>query len=1448
MNAKIRLNALSQTESEIVWELGASLKDIFELVCKQESISEEVEEFFAIFLEGYEIPVEMWETTKPSAGANVLIAIRPEGGSGRSVFKQLAVIAVVAAVSYASGGTATPWLAPWAAGALGAAAGVATSLTLNKLLPDVIPDVNIGGLDAEIEESQMYTVSSQSNKVKKYGGVPKVFGTHRMFPNVVGSPYTTLAADDETKELVQFFHAVYDFGLGPLVVSDLKIGETLLSDFSDINYALIDPNKPDYADPADEPVWDQALTKNLILYKGDGDQTQVGIAIDENLEEGADIDDYQIIRNVPGDANDSDQEIDIVFVAPAGLDTIGTDGAHAARSVELEVSIAEEGTEDWFSFADNAKVFRTEATGITTPEMGTAYLYPPTLNWSESNPSVGNFLYYTTRNNGLNTIRRTYSYIQKGNPGSDNRSGSPDRTVTVSYYSPSIEFYAYLPKGSTSIVAQSGLGAEKSLTFQGHSLGQISSEVSLGNGYSTYYLDTATSTEIPIYSAYRYWEQGTYFQRWTVSGTTTPAALYHTSLSTFTLTDSTSKAVWASIKVYPIKRTNYKVRVRRLRSYGGYTYSITDGVTWSSIGVRYDRSPINTKQRHVFLELRVRATNQLSGTISNLSGTVTSVLDVYDPATETWSLEPTNNPAWVFCDLMTGTMNKRATPKDRLDMDTILEWRDFCDATPDTPPNHPLDFVGPRYTTNFVLDYQTTLHQVLNSVSNACQASLNIVDGKYGVLLDIKKDIPVQVFTPRNSWGFTSSRLYGDDPHAYKVRFINPDTWEVDEMVVYDDGQDYSTATEFSEIKSFACTDFDQTWRYGRYIMAQAKLRRESISIQADFEHLVCSRGDFVQITQDVMKVGGVPARVVWAEGNQVRIDTNFSPEEGLDYGYTYRPVDAPITTSTMTITSPNTATVDGPLPTAGDLIIWGEVGKLTFDCLVKAINPGEDLVATLTLVEKADAIYDAESSGDLPQYDPFIAVTADSESKPPKKVENLSVVENTYECTGYKYQYYISLDWTVPKGSVYEGFEVYVDTGKGYNLYEVVTSVGYKYLVLAEDLAKEHTFKIVAVASNGNKLPIADVDTVSATPLPKTSAPSDVEAVFLNVTSETIQIDWPAVADCDILEYLIRFSPTLSGSWEISIPLQRVDSRTTLATSQARTGTYLIKAVDFNGNESVKAATAITSIPELTNLNVIAETNDFPDLLGSKQQVIKSGDALTLQEKVVGGVGTGEYYSTGEYFYKNFLDLGDIYTVRLQSSILAEGFTQGDIMANWPTLDDVDALSSSRHSEWDVETHYRATEAYNTMSEWPTMSAIDPISEGVQDVWSPWRKLTIGDFSGRIFQFKLKLMSNKPSVTPRVIDGVIKADMSDRVDTFNNLVSNIGWTTVTYKYPYKGPGTTPSIQITQDAAQAGDRFEFRNKSLSSFEIIFYDIADNPVSRQFDVAAAGYGRKTNTVL
>lgn len=1421
----LRKNSFSETSITIPFKEKESIKDLVSRTISSNGyeLNESMLNHFQVLINGLRVEKDLWEIIEVKESDQVLIAPILARGDGAQLFKTFAIIAITIAATYALG-PAGYGLTGAQLGLAVAAVNIGTTLAMNSLIPPPgLP--GMGGDLGGLEESQMYSVSSQSNTAKKYGAVPKVYGTHKMSPFVAANPYTEIEADPETKELVQYFYGLYDFGFGPAIITDLKIGDTRLKDFSNFQDYLVDFNRP----AEDEGVWDEQLSDKLLNYKGDLDKNTDSYVLNKNsVDDGVFEDDFKVARNAAPLTENVDQEIILDFVCPEGLIGYATNGKTSNRTIELLIEYRKTTEPDnWRGFNDP--------------------VYLQDDNPFETTGGEGNIFrdeYLTTRT----LATGAYDYISNREY---TKYGATSRRFINDYY------YGFR-KGRTYIDLLPGQGfvGQTLYVYTGVKLGTIASiSPSPISGYERCYFTSPVSKSHVVFTTrYSANTKNTFSPSYNVTtsyeGIIDPSKMVfhkHFSSGEVWVTDKTAKQKYFTVKFRPKEYASYVVRVTRVRSYSAYTYQVRDAMTLISVSTRFDRQPIVTDQRHVFLDLKMRATNQLNGAISNLSAVVTSVLDVYDPLTQTWSKQATNNPAWVFCDLLTGDINPRKIDKSRLHMDSIVEWANFCDEVPTSPPSGMI-YEEKRFACNIIVDFETTLQALINNVCNAAQASLNIIDGKYGVLIDKLKTTPVQIFTPRNSWDFSSTRNYSTPPHALKIRFVSPDKdWQVDEAIVYDSGYDSETATEFQELSSFGCTEYEQAWRFGRYMMAQARLRQETMSITVDFEHIVCTRGDYVQITQDVMKVGGRPARVKSVTGNVVKIDDAIDTTP-VPYGYVFRGIGG-IETSTLTVIDSDEFELNGPIPSVGDLIVIGPVGNIVFDCLVKSINPNDNMSATLVLVEKADAVYQAESSDSLPEYNPQLNPNQDSDLAAPPAVEDLEVVSNTWRVKGGEYEYYIGLDWDIGTGVAYETFEVYVDSGSGYDLATFTKQSFYEYIVNTDNLEVEHFFKVLGVSATGKKITLLEAPVVSATPVSKITRPSDVDSLYINITNQVIQLEWPRISDPDLKEYLLRYSPSiLGGTWESSIPFARISGITNTASVQGRTGTYFVKALDLNGNESLNSAQAVTSIPELFDLNIIDETNDFPSLPGDRIATEFDGEALLLKTLVSGSSTVNQYYPEGYYYYSNFLDLGEIYTVRLQSLIEAEGYTEDDLVANWNPLSEVEFMANAGNASWDVETYYRGTDSFNVMSEWVNLDSVDPISEGVQDSWSAWKKFQIGDFTARIFQFRLKLISNVASVTPRVFDGVIRADMPDRVESYNNLISTYTPTTVLYAPAFKGPGTTPNIQITQDNIESGDYYIISNKTLNGFDIIFYDVNNNPVIRTFDVAVKGYGRKALAVI
>lgn len=1397
-NIKLRKNAFSESFEEIPYvegeKLDALLKRSLELTGYPVE-DEIIFNSFQVLVNGLKVERDLHSFVAVKESDNILIAPIISRGDGGQLFKQIAILVITVAAAAFIG----PGVGAVTASLITAGVSIVATLALNALIPPPTLDGIGGGVGGSLEESQMYSVTGQSNSVNRYGPVPKVYGRHRIFPTIAAAPYTEIGLDPEITppQLIQNFTAIYDFGLGPMTVEEVKIGGTDIEDFDNKNVRLIDFNKS----LVEEGEWDVGLETTLLNYSGDVHVEPYSINIDKNQVDGGPEDDYSITRFAAPGHKDSEQQIVLDFTCPQGLIAHGSDGTSSDRTITANILFSKVEEEDWHPFTDMSKVSEWTASGGTGTDTTTSTLTTMPYNVQTSIPAP-----YS------NVATRAWN-------GNQNQQG---------YYGYEIGSTYVVGRVGEALIGDEILGTRLNVgswsTTNNVPVGVVVSTADHGGGWVRYYLASPTTFKIVLFYS-------TFTAPSSVgSGNYPPVSRMTPIFGGAVIVGQTTKPVYASFSFKPIEKAHYKVKIIRVNSTSTKSYQILDRLTLTNITTRFFREPILTDKRHTFLELKIRATNQINGTIQDLSAVCTSVLDVYNPVTELWEKQVTRNPAWVFVDLLTGEINKKAISKSRLHLPSILEWAAFCDEIPASPPGR--TYTKPRYTCDFVLDYNTTLQSMLNTILSAAQASLNIIDGKYGVLVDKNKTIPVQIFTPRNSSDFSSSRTYSEPPHALKIKYVEGDaTWNTGEVIVYADGYDAETATEFEEMSTFACTDHDQAWRFGRYMMAQAKLRKETISLKVDFENLVCARGDFVQITQDTMKVGGVPARVRSVVGNVVDIDSEIEAVGEVTYACTFRSVVNGIVTTPLTVDGPSTFTLSsGPMPDVGDLIVIGELGKTVMDCIVKSIHPESDMAAVLTLVEKADDIYLAESTGTLPDYEPQTVSRSDLEHTP-QAVTNLTLDSNTWSVVGGEYKYTIGISWSAPvSGPPHEIFEVYVDNGEGYKLHSYTGSGNFLYDVKKVDLGNEHRFKVLAVSAKGNKILILNAPEVTATPEKKITPPSDVSGLFLSVSAGEVLLEWELVPDIDIANYLIKYSPNPLATWDSSTTIAKVNNSTSSFSTAGRNGVYLVKAQDLNSNRSQVAAIAITDIPEQFDLNVIEEIDDAPTWGGDKDRVVVFSEGVILGTHEVSG--DTIYQSEGYYYLEEIVKLTGPQTVRITSLLEAET-PLSDAVANWDFLSNVTPnltyISELPDTEVGVIAQYRTSN-----------SDINPVGNGSQAGWTEWTPFTVGEVTGMSFQFRVKLTTAHPKVTPKLTSSLIKIDMDDRLEDIYNFIVPAGGANIVYSTPFLGPGTSPIISITQDNALAGDRYEISSKTLSGFHIKFYDSSDVEVARQIDILIRGY--------
>jgi len=385
------------------------------------------------------------------------------------------------------------------------------------------------------------------------------------------------------------------------------------------------------------------------------------------------------------------------------------------------------------------------------------------------------------------------------------------------------------------------------------------------------------------------------------------------------------------------------------------------------------------------MALKVEATELVNGSIESFNFIAQSNVPIYSGsgsgAAQWATVAASSNPAALFLYVLRDPyINKKYVANDYINWASFETWYTFC-ATKGLECN--------AYIVN-----ETPIEELLNSISGTGRATWGIYDGKFNVIVDNTQSTSVQFFTPRNSWGFTASKLFEDKPSGLRINYIDRDMayTETELIVYYDD--DVQDDDELDDYSLFGCTFYANAYKQAKYLLACIYLRQEVFSFSADVEHIVCTRWDRISISHDVPLIGlaaGKVKTIVTSGGNVTGIESDervlFEPSKS--YGVIFRDqtgvarsyqvvnpaTTVNIETDDLTFTTP-VLIASFPVNT-DDLLMFGIFGSETLDLIVTDIDTADDLSAKISCVPYVAGLYTFDT-GTPPEYDPKISIPGD--------------------------------------------------------------------------------------------------------------------------------------------------------------------------------------------------------------------------------------------------------------------------------------------------------------------------------------------------------------------------------------------------------------------------------------------------------------------------------------
>lgn len=460
-----------------------------------------------------------------------------------------------------------------------------------------------------------------------------------------------------------------------------------------------------------------------------------------------------------------------------------------------------------------------------------------------------------------------------------------------------------------------------------------------------------------------------------------------TTIGEETVTENTTGRLWKSYKASDsmaiVNGNKYDIRVTKTTAdktstrYGDNLYLC---------GVREVINDNFNYPSTALIGISALATDQLSGSIRFSCLMEGAIVQTYDG--ESWTLEYSDNPAWVLYDILTqpvisgdggGTAyaveRYNGIQPSRIDAAKFYELAQFCDADTNCPDGK--GGTEKRMTFNGGVDIGTTLWEAALKICEVARCVL-IWNGTALTLAIDKAADPVQMFSVGNveEDSFRETFLPEKDRASeIEVRYRDADhDYKLTPFTIFNTA--IPNAANKVTLELFGLTKQSQAWRAGMYRLAQNQLLKRILDFNVDIDAIACTVGDVINIQHDVPNWGMIGSgseaynaggRIVSTDlegaNHKVTIDCNLAA--ALDPGKTYeimvRLSDDTIETKTITGIVEIVVTISGTFtgtPAKDDVWAIGEQNLVTKPYRILNLERAGDQRCKITAIEYDAAVY----------------------------------------------------------------------------------------------------------------------------------------------------------------------------------------------------------------------------------------------------------------------------------------------------------------------------------------------------------------------------------------------------------------------------------------------------------------------------------------------------------
>lgn len=246
----------------------------------------------------------------------------------------------------------------------------------------------------------------------------------------------------------------------------------------------------------------------------------------------------------------------------------------------------------------------------------------------------------------------------------------------------------------------------------------------------------------------------------------------------------------------------------------------------------------------------------------------------------------TNNPAWIFYDVVTNNRYGLGDWLSDQDIDKYMLYRiaRYCD---ELVPDGKGGF-EPRFTANLYLTKAADAYKVLKDITTIFRGIIYWMDQKVMVVNESPSE-PVYTFAASNVIdGAFNYESTGSKTRVNQVivSWNNPESNYVLEPLLLQDVENIALTGRIvtQDAVAFGCTSEGQAYRYGQWKLWTAKNQTEIVSFKASLDGAFLMPGDVIRIQDQAEYNIAYSGRIASATTTSVTLDRHVILNEGSTY------------------------------------------------------------------------------------------------------------------------------------------------------------------------------------------------------------------------------------------------------------------------------------------------------------------------------------------------------------------------------------------------------------------------------------------------------------------------------------------------------------------------------------------------------------------------------------